>query len=357
MTPIRQFSTTGLAQPLVQALMSVNGEMNRPEPPSIPEIFTLTEGRALELSRHRLYRSGLTIPFHRLRTAPPADPGAEEAMARFSNSEYARTLSRQDPSLVISHQTAAETWGMWLPWRMQTTRIHLSRVRCRAGIPRYQGTVGHFIRPGARDVRGVDGYRITSPEWTWVDLASQRLTVDELVAAGDALLQRGDGFPRPATFIGTNPLATKDSILDVLGRRKGSPGIRKLRLAVDLLRERVDSEPESRLRLKMVEGGWDEPAVNPRIRFADGWECDVDLALLQWRISLQYEGKHHFTLEKQYRSDLNRDEQIRARGWEPIRVDSAVFTRQGWHAFGYRLTTAVERQQQQTSWVPFTAGT
>ncbi|GAA1132018.1 hypothetical protein [Citricoccus alkalitolerans] len=319
-----------------------------------PEIFTLDEGRRLGLSRHRLYRSGLEIPFHRLRIPPPP---LERAASPVSNSELARTLSRQDRSLVISHQTAAETWGMWLPSRMQATQIHLSRVRCRAGIPRYQGAVGHFIRPGVRDVRVVDGYSITSPEWTWVDLASQRLTVNELVAAGDALLQRKDGFPRPGKFIGTHPLATKDSILDVLSRRKGSPGIKKLRLAVDLLRARVDSEPESRLRLKMVADGCDEPTVNPRIRFADGWECDIDLALLTWRISLQYEGKHHFTLEKQYRSDLNRDEQIRARGWEPIRVDSEVFTRQGWHAFRFRLTTALERQQRQTSWMPFTAGT
>lgn len=246
---------------------------------------------------------------------------------------------------------------MWLPARMQTTQIHLSRVRGKAGIPRYRETVGHFIRAGVRDVRDIGGFRITSPEWTWVDLASQRLTVDELVAAGDSLLQRDDGFPRPQTFIGTNPLATKDSVLEVLGRRKGSPGIRNLRLAVDLLRERVDSEPESRLRLKMVDGGWDEPATNPRIRFADGWECDIDLALLRWRIALQYEGKHHFTLEKQYRSDMHRDEQIRARGWEPLRVDSEVFTRQGWQAFGYRLTTAVERQQRQSSWMRFTVGT
>lgn len=322
-----------------------------------PEIFTLDEGRKLGLSRHRLYRSGLEIPFHRLRTTPTADPNEDEDATRFSNSEYARTLSRQDPSLVISHQTAAETWGMWLPARMQTTQIHLSRVRGKAGIPRYRETVGHFIRAGVRDVRDIGGFRITSPEWTWVDLASQRLTVDELVAAGDSLLQRDDGFPRPQTFIGTNPLATKDSVLEVLGRRKGSPGIRNLRLAVDLLRERVDSEPESRLRLKMVDGGWDEPATNPRIRFADGWECDIDLALLRWRIALQYEGKHHFTLEKQYRSDMHRDEQIRARGWEPLRVDSEVFTRQGWQAFGYRLTTAVERQQRQSSWMPFAVGT
>ncbi|VXB62987.1 conserved hypothetical protein [Citricoccus sp. K5] len=347
-------STAALACLPLPARVSVNGVMRPHNPQPVPDLFTLDEGRRLQFSRKRLYYSGLVIPHRGLRTAP-LHPSAAD---RHSNSEIARMLSRQDPSLIISHQTAAETWGLWLPARMRTTRIHLSRVRRTAGIPRYLNTVGHFIRPLERDVRKIGGFHITSPEWTWADLASQGLTVEELVAAGDALLQRPDGFPRSERFIGNNPLATKESIVEVVSRRKGSPGIRKLRVAVELLRERVDSERESRLRLKMVNAGWDEPIVNPRLLFADGWECTVDLALLLWRVALQYEGRHHFTLEKQYRSDMNRDEQIRARGWEPIRVDSEVFTRQGWRNFELRLHRAIERQQRQPkdSWVPFEIG-
>lgn len=86
--------------------MSVNGVMSPDNAQPIPDLFTLDEGRRLQFSRKLLYYSGLVIPHRGLRTTPPQSSVAD----RHSNSEIARTLSRLDPSLIISHQTAAEAW-------------------------------------------------------------------------------------------------------------------------------------------------------------------------------------------------------------------------------------------------------
>ncbi|MFC7400880.1 hypothetical protein [Citricoccus sp. GCM10030269] len=353
---------------------------------STPDVFTIDKARELRLTNYRLYRSGLKIPYSGLRINSAAESIMKEPSAQrshqpshlqnhqpdhqqsaqqtaqqtdptpreYSNAELGRMLALRDPSLVISHQTAAETWGIWLPSRMRTTRLHLSRVRGEGSMPRYLGAVGHFVHKARdTDLRTIDDVRITSPEWTWTELASQGLTVHELVAAGDALLQRADGPPRPMGVLGQNPLSSREILRELVERRRGVPGIRNLRIALELLRERVDSERESRLRTRLVDSGWPEPDVNPRLRFDDGWEALPDLAYRLWRIALQYEGEHHFSQAKQYRSDMNRDEQLRMRDWQTLRVDSSVFTARGWRSFTDRLAKAIEQQTQQLSPMEF----
>jgi hypothetical protein len=303
---------------------------------STPSVFTIDQARQHGITDHHLYRTGLLTPFSGIRV---------EKATKVSTVVLAQQLAFRDPTLVISHQTAAQAWGLWLPARIRRPGIHLSRIRGTGTAPRFKDAEGHLISADSEDLRTVDGVRLTSPEWTWTDLASQGLTLNELVAAGDALLQRNDGPPRPPGLLGRNPLSTPEAIRNLLERRRGVRGLRDLRTAVELLRARVDSEPESRIRTGLVDSGWPEPDVNPRIVFPDGWKITADLVYWAWRIVLQYEGKHHFSEESQYRRDMRRDRELARRGWATVRMDGDVFdSPRKWTAFLDQLAAEVERQ-------------
>jgi hypothetical protein len=304
--------------------------------PSTPRVFTIDQARQHGITDHRLYRTGLHTPFAGVRMVKTS---------MVSNAVLAQQLALRDPTLVISHQTAAQAWGIWLPTRMRHPRLHLSRIRGTGGIPRFKGAEGHLISAGPGDLRTEEGVRLTSPEWTWTDLASQGLTLNELVAAGDALLQRTDGAPRLPGLLGDNPLSTREAIREALDRHRGAPGVRTLRTAWELLRERVDSAPESRVRTGLLDAGWPEPEVNPTLVFEDGWQTTADLVYWAWRIVLQYEGKHHFSEECQYRRDMRRDRELARRGWATVRMDGDVFdSPRKWTAFLDQLAAEVERQ-------------
>ncbi|MFC7849542.1 hypothetical protein ACFUTU_13815 [Arthrobacter sp. NPDC057388] len=88
---------------------------------------------------------------------------------------------------------------------------------------------------------------------TWVDLGSV-LPIDDLVVAGDAIVSehaRLFGPPRVAMV----PLARLREFVD---GANGIHGVRKARLALDLVRVGVDSPPESKLRLLLDDAGLPE---------------------------------------------------------------------------------------------------
>jgi hypothetical protein len=73
------------------------------------------------------------------------------------------------------------------------------------------------------------------------------MSVDELTVVADHLLRR----PRPEFEGRSAAHATRDELADMLDRHKGTPGIRKARLALDQARVGADSAPETRLRLAL----------------------------------------------------------------------------------------------------------
>lgn len=306
--------------------------------PLLSPVFTLDEARSLGLTDYDLYRAGLESPHLGLRMAPGHQPDPLMVAGK---------LATRDPSLVLTHQTAAHVWGLWLPSSMREPTIHLARRRGQGGIPRIEGTTGHLTAAQDQDIQRIRGVAVTSPVWTWTDLASVQLTLRELVAAGDSLLQRADGPPRAARHEGINPLATLEAMHEVVNRRPGISGAALLRRALKLVRSGVDSSPESWVRTGLVEDGWPEPDVNPLLTFEDGWPVRPDLAYRQWRIAVQYEGQHHFSQAQQYASDIHRDDRLSQRGWETIRLSSQVLTPAGWHDFTDRLRRAVQRQAPQ----------
>jgi hypothetical protein len=279
-------------------------------PPQIPDgSFLIEDADGLGLSRKQLSRDGIFTPSRGVRL-PLHSTGTVV--------DNVRAYSRLDPTSVLTHSTSARICGICLPgWLDQDWRIHIARP-ADGWQPRRRNVVGHQLsfRPG--EVVMFDGVRITSPARTWLDLASL-LSIDELVAAGDSIVvEHGEDFPFPR-----QPLATIPDLQRIVGRHPGMRGVRKARLALDLIRVGADSAPETMMRLALVRAGLPEPDLNVVLRNRLGhpviWP---DAAYPDHRIALQYDGAHHGDSD-QYRRDIKRQSLTESLGWREIRVQSS----------------------------------
>lgn len=276
--------------------------------------FTIDDARSLGIGSARLRRADLGSSSRSLR-----HPNTEDILQE----DLAASLTSLSAHTAASHETAALLWGILLPSRQQRRdTVHLTRP-LGAAAPRRTGVVGHRARLTRDDVVTMYGVTVTSPAWTWTDLA-ETLALHELVAAGDSLLRRSDAPSRRAPLDLADPLYRPDELADVVARRAGARGIRRAREALALVRSGVDSAPESRLRMLILDAGLPEPVVNCWIVGADGRRVSrPDLQYPQYRIALEYEGEHHLLDAAQWSRDIERDERLRALGWTVLRFSSA----------------------------------
>lgn len=141
------------------------------------------------------------------------------------------------------------------------------------------------------------------PAAAWRGAACE-LDLVELVAVGDALLHAGKvGLPDLTR-------AADDSA----GR-----GCRRLRRAAGLVRKRVDSLSETRLRLCLVLAGLPEPRCNVVLGDGDRAIGRVDLLVEEFGLILEYDGDQHRD-RGQWNVDLDRDDAFTAADFATIRV-------------------------------------
>ncbi len=183
------------------------------------------------------------------------------------------------------------------------------------------------IGPGdeATTVDGVEVHRLQRPRPTiqtldgpcqtplslWLAIAAHasaaRDAADllDVVVLGDAIVRRGLS---PAHLVAAAK-ATR-------GR-----GAAMARAAGELVRDAVDSPPETSVRLALVLAGLPEPAINTVVRWSDGgWLACPDLSYPQWKVAIEYDGAHHRTDARQWAQDIGRQENLQTRGWIVIRV-------------------------------------
>ena len=192
--------------------------------------------------------------------------------------------------------------------------LHLSRAGG-GTLRRRKGVAGHRLRIRDGDLVEVDGLRLTSVARTWVDLGSM-LPLDELVVAGDAIVSehaRSFGPPKVAVV----PLAELRRFVD---DANGIHGVRRARLALELLRVGVDSPPESKLRLMLEGAGLPVFAPNCRVDDALGRPVWTDLGNVRYRTCIEYEGLHHLAPEQQA-MDAYRDQRVADAGWRQVRIN------------------------------------
>lgn len=217
----------------------------------------------------------------------------------------------------VSHQSAAHLYRIPLPARLWSGTLHVTgpTTGCRS---RREPITGHRRPLRAADVTVRHGIRVTTPERTWLDVASLlgAHEVDDLVVAGDHLV----GYPWVEGGRGA-PVTTPQRLRKALHHTGRFKGIRLARAALPWIRVGADSPPETKLRLALITAGLPEPVLQASADAAATPGFTADLAYPQWRIALQYDGQHHRTPYQQT-LDALRDQYFVDRGWVVLRVTS-----------------------------------
>lgn len=142
---------------------------------------------------------------------------------------------------------------------------------------------------------------------TFVDCGSV-LTLPELVAAGDWIVGGGLATPRE---------------LRNFAERSHLDGVRKARIAADLVRCGAESLRESLTRFHLVAHGLPEPQINMTIVSDDGeFLGRGDLPYPEWKVLAEYDGWYHERSAGQRQRDLLRRERLEAHGWSVIVLTS-----------------------------------
>ncbi|MGA7206972.1 MAG: DUF559 domain-containing protein [Specibacter sp.] len=292
--------------------------------------FTLQESDACGISRRCIDKSDLVAPSRGIRV--PWDVPQELP-------DRIRPVMMLTPDAVVSHATAALLWGMPLPPSLKGSfEIHVSRDG-RSRAARRIGVTGHHTLFKADDVTWLNGLAITSPLRTWLDLAAV-LNLDDLVAAGDYLVCEHDRIFGPRRVALVKLAVIQEAVKHEFHRR----GIVKAREAAGLIRVGVDSAPETFLRLNLERAGLPELDLNYVVKDADG--CDAswpDLALPEWKVSIEYDGEHHRT-EKQQGVDDARDELMARLGWKQLRITKDMLDDDGDKAVVSMVLAALREQ-------------
>lgn len=204
------------------------------------------------------------------------------------------------PEAFASHSSAARIFGVPIP---ALPDEHVSVPTAAARRDR-DGIVAHVA--GRASTTSCRGLRVSTPARMWVELATLVGLVD-LVVAGDHVLR--------------HRLATATTLAGEVELARSRPAQAALRL----VRERVDSPMETRVRLLLTLAGLPEPAVNLEIRNpVDGMLLRRhDLAYEASRLAIEYDGRHHIRREQQWERDLARREESESDGWRVIVLTAA----------------------------------
>lgn len=241
----------------------------------------------------RLHRGDLVHPTHGAHSLTTPVTLAERAAAYAVGMPSARAFSHVTnavlrdlpvPSFLVQEAEAGD-----LDVMAPTSDGQVKREGCR-------GHRGLEIR----EVEVVDGLTLVGLADTWCDLGELRrgrLTVDDLVVVGDAVVARIDAAAQAEVRSGSRTSRGVMALHESLGRRVRPRGKVMLRQALDLVRPRVKSPMESRARLMFVHAGFPEPEINGVVTDEAGdYLAEVDLLWREQRVAAEYQGQVHAEL-------------------------------------------------------------
>lgn len=191
--------------------------------------------------------------------------------------------------------------------------LHLSRPR-HCSLPRRKGVAGHRLRIREGDLVELDGVVLTSIARTWVDLGTM-LPLNDLIVAGDAIVSE-----HTRSFAPREAMVPLNELCEFVAKANGIHGVRKARIALELLRVGVDSPPETILRLVLSDAGLPEFIPNFAVVDALGKPVWTDLGCPRLRTCIEYEGLHHLTPEQQA-LDAYRDQRVSEAGWRQVKIN------------------------------------
>jgi hypothetical protein len=272
----------------------------RPLPAQIRDRpFDVRTARRLGVSDERLRRRDLAIPTRGLRWHVGAEPVDIHRVRAFV------PILREDA--FFSHTTAAMLWGLPLPRSIRRDRwLHVTAPLPAAQMRR-PGVIGHRVRPDRVDVAERWGVPVSSPAQTFVECGSM-LGLHALVALGDAIVSD------------SRCLTSIDDLRRAVDSRPRARGIVTLRAALEYVRVGAGSARETDARLAIVDAGLPEPALQVVIRDEHGqFVGRVDMAYVDQRIVIEYEGDHHRTDARQWGNDVRRYRELERLGWTVLR--------------------------------------
>lgn len=215
---------------------------------------------------------------------------------------------------LVGHSAAAQLGSRWIPADAPVELAHSRRPP-----PNGITVRSDEIRPD--EIRTTGGIACTTAARTAYDLG-RRLPLDTAVIRIDALLN-----------------ATRCAVADaatIADRYPGARGVRRFRVALDLVDGGAESPQETRLRLLLVRAGLPRPVT--QIPVTNQWGRVVrriDMGWPEWLVGAEYDGEQHWKDPRQHGDDIDRLEFLAAKGWLIVRV-SAVQLR-------YRQDAVVER--------------
>lgn len=267
-------------------------------PDCLGEVFTVSEALAAGVGRATLRR--LPAPHRGVRAR--TTPATPQALARAA-------LPVLPTGSVLSHATAAEAHGLWLPRRLSDDpRVHVI-VPPGTTPPRLPTVAGH--RGEAQPV-DVDGLPVCPAPAVVAQLAPH-LRLVELVVLIDSVVRW-----RSSLTLGDVEAALPD----------GARGVRLARRALTLARPGSNSPRESQLRLWCTDAGLPEPELNGRVEALGRYEF-MDLLWREKRVAAEYHGAYHFTSDDQRRRDVDRCGWVRRQGYEVVEVTRTHFATRG----------------------------
>ncbi|NHN55932.1 hypothetical protein G9U51_09110 [Calidifontibacter sp. DB0510] len=247
--------------------------------------FTIADAEAAGLSRHRLTSKA----FRPLYAGCFVDASVE--ITREVWLDAALAISPPDAFLVL--ETAARQWGATVP---DTSTIHLGTFTSRR--LRRPGLVLHRYSKPIPLLRR-NNRRLTTPAQTFA-MNAAKLDLVDAVVLGDSLVRLG--------------------LIEVPELQQRCGPSRNARRAARLVSDRVDSAMETRARLLLVLAGLPEPIVNLEVTDARGRPRRLDLAYPEWKVAIEYDGRHHIQREEQWQADLARREDLEGIGWRFVVV-------------------------------------
>ena len=295
----------------------------RPLPQSLGDEFSVVDALAAGASAGRLRAKDLRRPFHGVRVRPERpEPDTNEPPTKYElalRTEARKALAYLEvmsPHSFFAGRTACVLRGAAIDPGHEL--VVATRAPNRA--PRGAGIRGIKVAPKLVHVRDHDGMRMATPTSTWAMLGAE-LSVRELVVLGDSIVR----VPRDerGTLLPDERLGTIAQLERAItsGRRMG---IRKLRVALPLIRVGSASPLETEYRLDAAEEGLPEPELDVEIRDGRGDLLGIsEVVYKRYRTVVEIEGDHHRTDRAQWNRDIDKYATYAAEGWEVVRLTSA----------------------------------
>lgn len=220
--------------------------------------------------------------------------GAEKSVRLATHAAW---LWTQRHGIVTGRAAAAMHGAQWIP---PDTPIELIAEH---GRPR-PGIVIRSERIDWDEVTMIGEIPVATPARTALDLA-RHLRRDAAVRHLDALAA--------ATGV------TSDDVWSLVDRYGGARGMKRARIALDLMDGGAQSPKETWLRLLVIDAGYPRPVT--QVHVTDGIDnAYLDMGWEQTRIALDYDGEQHQTERQRFVHDIGRNAFVEQQGWLDIHV-------------------------------------